>query len=265
MKKLYAIFSLAVLLILVSCQHEDIWDKLREHEERIEELERQCRQLNSNVEGIQKILSALQQNDYATEVMKIVEDGVEIGYSITFAKGGTVNIYHCANGSAPEIGVKMDEDGSYYWTCGNEWVTDDNGNKIAATIADPDGNYIIPLFRVSDDIWYVSYDNGNSWRVIEVEDGEGGVRHTAHGADRQRLGDGLHALLQGQTRGQHGGENLGGQRGKDAGFYTAAQTIGQHDHRRVLVRLHDVHMVAAELFTNVVDTLVADIRAKVIH
>ena len=95
MKKLFTTILCSMLLLAVSgCQHEDIWNELREHEQRIEQLEKQCRELNSNVEAIQAILTAIQENDYVTEIMKIMENGVEVGYSITFAKGGTVTIYH---------------------------------------------------------------------------------------------------------------------------------------------------------------------------
>ena len=103
--------------------HKDIWNELRDHEQRIEQLEQQCRELNSNIEAVQAILAAVQQNDYVTEVMKIMEDGVEVGYSITFAKAGTITIYHGANGAdggTPSIGVKKASDGSYYWTSNGE-------------------------------------------------------------------------------------------------------------------------------------------------
>ena len=173
MKKLFNILCTTLLLTLTACQHEDIWNELREHEQRIEQLEKQCRELNTNVQAIQSILNAIQQNDYVTEVMKIMEDGVEVGYSLTFAKGGTVTVYHGRNGadgsdgSTPNIGVKKAADGAYYWTSGGEWLTDDNGNMIPATVSDPDANYVTPQFRVADGEWYVSYDNGNSWRVFD--------------------------------------------------------------------------------------------------
>ena len=64
-----------LLLAVSGCQHEDIWNELREHEQRIEQLEKQCRELNSNVEAIQAILTAIQENDYVTEIMKIMENG----------------------------------------------------------------------------------------------------------------------------------------------------------------------------------------------
>ena len=177
MNKLLTILCTTLLLALTGCQHEDIWNELRDHEQRIEQLEKQCRELNSNVEAIQTVLAALQQNDYVTEVMKIMEDGMEVGYSLTFAKSGTVTIYHGADGSdgsTPKIGVKKASDGGYYWTSDGEWMTGEDGEMIPATVTDPDGNYIVPQFRVADGVWYVSYDNGNSWRVIESMNGESG-------------------------------------------------------------------------------------------
>jgi lysophospholipase L1-like esterase len=125
------------------------------------------------VEAIQTILTALEQNDYVTDIVKVMEDGVEVGYSITFAKGGTVTIYHGTDGSdgkdgaAPQISIKKAQDGEYYWTADGEWMTDENGEMIPAVVADdPDGEYITPLFRVADGKWYVSVDNGNSWEEI---------------------------------------------------------------------------------------------------
>ena len=170
MKRLFNILCAVLLLSLTACQYDEIRDKLRDHEQRIEQLEKQCRELNSNVQAVQAILNALQQNDYVTEVMKIMEGGVEVGYSLTFSKSGTITIYHGTDGtdgSAPSIGIKKASDGAYYWTSNGEWITDDDGNKIPATVSDPDANYVTPQFRVADGVWYVSYDNGNSWRILE--------------------------------------------------------------------------------------------------
>ena len=174
-----------LLLAVSGCQHEDIWNELRDHEQRIEQLEKQCRELNSNIGAIQAIMTAIQQNDYVTEVMKIMENGIEVGYSITFAKGGTVTIYHGTDGTdgsdgkdgaAPKIGIKKAQDGEYYWTADGEWMTDDEGNMIPAVVADdPDGEYVTPQFRVADGKWYVSYDGGNTWQAIEGASTENGA------------------------------------------------------------------------------------------
>lgn len=169
MKKLFIIFSVA--LLAVSCTGFDdsaIWDELNDHKDRIERLEEVCSRLNANILALQEILDAISRNDYVTNVEKIIEDGVEIGYSLTFAKGGTVTIYHgCdgADGGTPKIGVRKAADGGYYWTSDGEWLTDDDGARIPAVVADDgDGRYITPKFRISDGVWYISFDGGNSWR-----------------------------------------------------------------------------------------------------
>ena len=71
---LYIILVFASLV--VSCQHEDIWNELRDHEERIQKLETLCNKLNSNIEAMQAVLTALEQNDYVTDVVKVVENGI---------------------------------------------------------------------------------------------------------------------------------------------------------------------------------------------
>ena len=175
MKKLLTILCTTLLLALTGCQHEDIWEELRDHEQRIEQLEKQCRELNTNIEAIQTILTAIQQRDYVTEVMKIMEGGVEVGYNITFAKAGTVTIYHGTDGSegsTPKIGVKKASDGGYYWTSDGEWLTGEDGEMIPAIVTDPDGGYITPQFRIAEGIWYVSLDNGNSWMEIETPEND---------------------------------------------------------------------------------------------
>ena len=179
MKKLFTIFF-AALLAIVSCnRYDEIWEQLRDHEERIQKLEALCNKLNSNIEAMQAVLAALEQNDYVTDVVKVVENGIEVGYSITFAKGGTVTLYHGSNGadgSAPKISIRKAADGEYYWTADGEWMTDDEGNMIPAVVADdPDGEYITPLFRVSEGEWYISYDSGNSWMEINIDTDEEGL------------------------------------------------------------------------------------------
>ena len=180
MRRLFIIIT--AILSAVSCANlDEIWEELREHEERIEKLETECVRLNRNIEAIQIILEALKENDYITDIVKIMEDEVEVGYSITFAKSGTITIYHGADGAdgadgtdgaAPKIGIRKDSDGEYYWTAGDEWLTDESGEKIPAAVPnDPDGKYITPSFRIADGEWYISYDGGNTWQELGKTEG----------------------------------------------------------------------------------------------
>lgn len=175
MKKLIVIITL--LISLCSCDilgHREIWDKLQEHEDRIQKLEEMCSRLNENISALQAVLTALECNDYVTDVTKVMENGVEIGYSITFAKGGTVTIYHGSDGtdgSAPKIGIRKASDGEYYWTSDGEWLTGEDGKKIPATVPETDGKYITPQFRIAEGIWYISYDGGSTWREFSKSAG----------------------------------------------------------------------------------------------
>ena len=165
MKK--AIFLLmSVLAVIVSCERFDdssIWEELKNHDERITRLEELCKEMNSNISSLQIIVKALQENDYVTNVVTVVENGEEVGYTISFSKSGSITIYHGKNGKdgqdgapgkdgedgapgqdgtpgqdgkdghTPVIGVRKDADGIYYWTLDGEWLLDDEGQKIPTT------------------------------------------------------------------------------------------------------------------------------------
>ena len=153
MKRFLLSVVLATSLALTSCKFDDsdIWDKfgemeesIRDHEQRISVLEELCKQMNTNIEALQTLVDALEKRDYITNISPIREDGVVIGYTISFGKSDTITIYHGqdgkdgANGTdgkdgyTPQIGVKKDTDNIYYWTLDGEWLLDGKGNKIQA-------------------------------------------------------------------------------------------------------------------------------------
>lgn len=196
MKKLFVFLFVAVLSI-ASCDTFDdslIWDKLNNHEDRIKTIETWCKQVNTNIASLQTALSALQSNDYVTNVVEVTEAGEVIGYTLTFAKNGNVTIYHGKDGApgqdgatgqdgkdghTPVVGVKMDADGIYYWTLDGEWLLNDEGEKIPVTGKDgqdgEDGEEgIAPQLKIEDNYWYVSYDNGVTWIRLYKAVGEDG-------------------------------------------------------------------------------------------
>lgn len=222
MKRLFSFIAVLMAIVVSSCGYDDtaIWDKLDEHEDRIVALEELCNKTNSDIEALQTIVTALQQNDYVVSVAPVIEGGKTIGYTITFAKSGEVTIYHGQDGKdgadgedgkdgvngdgsyIPNIGVKKDVDGIYYWTLDGEWLLDESGNKVPAQgeqgADGPQGEQgqpgedgqdgqdgqpgkdgkdgVTPKLKIENDYWYVSYDNGLNWEKLgrAITDGSGG-------------------------------------------------------------------------------------------
>ena len=145
--------------------------------------------MNSNIEALRALIEAMEGGNYITKVEPIEENGVVVGYTISFAEGDPITIYHgkdgedgkdgangTGGGAAPQIGIKQDTDGAYYWTLDGEWLLDDNGNKVKAVGEDgKDGeNGITPELKIENDYWYISYDNGASWTELGKAKGEDG-------------------------------------------------------------------------------------------
>ena len=185
MKRFLLLVVLATTLVLSSCKFDDadIWNKLNNHEQRITALEELCKQMNTNIVALQTVVSALEKNDYITNVAPIRKDGKEIGYTISFAYGDTITIYHGENGKdgyTPQIGVMKDTDGIYYWTVDGEWLLDGKSNKIQAngvngTNGDNGTDGTTPCLKIENDYWYISYDNGTTWQQLGKATGTDGT------------------------------------------------------------------------------------------
>ena len=168
MKKWVYIF-LAGFVLLTAC-HKAIWDKLNDHEVRIAKLEAFCNQMNTNISSLQTLVNAINARDYVKEVIPITENGLVIGYTISFNSSNPITLFNGKNGEdapAPLIGIKQDSDNNWYWTLNGDWILDDNGQKVRA-----DGT--TPLLKIEADYWWVSYDNGNTWQQMGTAVGEQG-------------------------------------------------------------------------------------------
>ena len=146
-----------------------------------EALQRLCNETNTNLDALQVIVTAVQNQDYITSVDPLTENGVIVGYTIKFAKSNPIVIYNGkdgASGTTPAISVKQDTDGKYYWTLDGEFIIVD-GHKIQAQAADgADGSKgadgITPQLKIEEGYWYISYDNGDSWEKLDKAIGEDG-------------------------------------------------------------------------------------------
>lgn len=184
MKKLLAFAALFAVVALTSCKYDDddLWNSVHGLENRVAKLEELCKQMNTNISSLQTIVTALQNNVYVTGTTPLMKDGKEIGYTITFSKGNPITIYHGKDGqdgedgTTPTIGVKKDTDGVYYWTLNGEFIVVD-GEKIQAEGKDGTNgtNGTTPQFKIENDYWFVSYDNGTNWTQLGKATGEDGI------------------------------------------------------------------------------------------
>ena len=209
MKKVFLIILTIMSAVACIQKYDDtaIWDELRNHEKRIEALETLCDQFNTNIISLQTIVTALQNNDFVTDITPLTDNGIDIGYTITFSKSGEVTIFHGKDGKdgkdgdTPVIGVKQDTDGVYYWTLDGQWIVDQNGKKIPTTGKDgEDGKDGVdgkdgedgkdgadgkdgengkdgttPELKIEDGYWYMTYDNGENWILLDKAVGEDGA------------------------------------------------------------------------------------------
>ena len=230
-------FVLSLGILLLSSCGNMFRDELSEIHNEIDDLklrlEQLCEEVNTNISALQIIVTALENNDYVTSIDPVSEGGVIIGYDICFSKSGKITIYHGEDGKdgedgadgqdgkdgqdgedgkdgkdgedgkdgqdgyTPVIGVKMADDGLYYWTLDGDWLLDINGDKVRAVGLDGQkgdkgdqgdpgekgdkGDQgepgVTPVLKIEDGYWYISYDNEQSWQQLgraAGEDGEDG-------------------------------------------------------------------------------------------
>lgn len=175
MKKLLFLVA-AFGMLFTACEYDDsaINGRIDDLENRVTELEETIAALNQDIAGVQTLVGAMQNNVYVSKIVK-----GETGYEVYFTNGEKITI---ADGKAGEAGkdgvtvtILLDEDGQYYWAVTKDGVTsfllDDNGNKLP--VKGEKGN--TPKMRVvmegETGYWEVSYDNGETWERVLLEDG----------------------------------------------------------------------------------------------
>lgn len=141
MKKLITWVLAACAITACTYDDSELWEKVNDHEERLKALEEWQKEMNNNITALQTLLST---TDYITAVTPIMENDVEVGYTITFLNSAPITIYHGRNGAdgqdgtdgkdgaVPQVGITQGEDGNWYWTLNSELMTDSQSNPIRA-------------------------------------------------------------------------------------------------------------------------------------
>ena len=166
--------AMAAMMTFTGCYDDsDLQTRMDQAEADIAELQQLVKDINTNISGLVTVVDALKNSDQITSVTPL-SDGS--GYTITFSKSGTITIYNGKNGvdgtngtngengadgHTPQISVKLDSDGQYYWTVDGEYLTDAEGKKIPAT-----AHIATPQIRINEGNFEISYNEGLTWEII---------------------------------------------------------------------------------------------------
>ena len=174
-KILPSLLGLLALVAMPACDSM-VRDDLDSLQKQIDELSLKVQQLNQSVVSFQLIVDKVQQGGYITGTEAIEKDGVK-GYRLTFNDGSTLEILNGKDGETgdpgpvPSVSARQDNDGRWYWTLDGKWMTDASGNRLP--VSGLDGT--TPQLKIEDNDWYVSDDNGATWKKLGRATGDDGA------------------------------------------------------------------------------------------
>lgn len=170
MKNIQNILVASIFFIMSSCGDDyndtKLQDRINKLENQIWQIEKLCQQMNSNINSLQIIVLALQEKDYITGVLPVVQENEIIGYTISFTKDKCITIYHGKdgnNGDTPQISIRKYTDGLYYWTLDGVWLRDTSGNMVIAQ----GENGLTPRMKIEDGYWWVFYGLDEQWIKLD--------------------------------------------------------------------------------------------------
>lgn len=145
----------------------ELWDNINNLEARLTALEKQCKEMNTNIESMKVLVDVLQSNDYVTNVTVVSENGVEIGYKIDFHVHPSITIYHGEKGEDGKDGQTP-----YVGENGNWWIGEDDTRVKAAGEDGQAGE--TPKIGSNGNWWIGSSDTGIKAQGENGKDGEAG-------------------------------------------------------------------------------------------
>ena len=150
-------------LLTVSC-FTGLESELEGLERRVENLNRKVLAINENIEALQKMADKYNSYIYITNYRPVYSGKEVIGYTINFSDGTSITLNNGVSKDDPIVGLQLGEDGMYYWIVTvngkTDFLYDETGQKVAATVASP-------LMKIVDGVWKVSFDNGYIWQTFD--------------------------------------------------------------------------------------------------
>ena len=215
--KRYRLFTTALiagaLCVTAACTEDfskdidDLNSRVSQLEGKMTELERTCNQLNSSIGGLESIVNVLQGGEVITDISEIKENGVVIGYSITFSESGVKKIYNGKDGNDGKDGTNGTNglDGSMFKIENNTWYISNDGGKTwtaAGSSVGPAGadgangkDGISPRIKNEGGYWWISADGGQTWEQAGSSVGTPG----ANGADGANGKDGISPMIKNEN------------------------------------------------------------------
>ena len=161
------------LLALLSACTGMVQDELDQTHEKLTALQELVNNVNQNLTSLQQIVAELDDSRTVSAVTPLGEDGYDLSFRdgktvrISFGKDGVDGIVH-------PVGVKLGEDGLYYWTVDGEFMTDADGNPVRASAADGQ-DAIAPVLKATEEGWMISLDGGDTFNILTTDAEMAGV------------------------------------------------------------------------------------------
>lgn len=168
---LCSLLVVAAGLLSTAC-HDEIIQKLDELENRTDELQLMCNQLNENLGVLQNLVEVIQRQDMITGITEIRSGNTVTGYRVNFVQHDPITIYNGSDGKKPLVASRQDpDDRNYYWTV---QYGDDDWNWLLA----PDGSKmlavgVLPYVTIRNGVFLYTID-GSEWIELGKADGEDG-------------------------------------------------------------------------------------------
>lgn len=204
MRKIH-IFTALLCMCCFLCSCKEYYEDLQDLGKRVVKLEDSALAFKNDLETMNKLVQAM--NTYG--IISNIKQNEDGSYTLEFADGREpITFINGLDGKNGEngadgkdgdalLGVKKDADGHYYWTFGDKWLRDSDGNKISAEPDDgkdgkdgedgkdgKDGedakptteDIVLPQVKVGDNgTWEISTDGGETWDDTGVKvDGKDG-------------------------------------------------------------------------------------------
>lgn len=168
--------ALLILLAMLCGCTGMVQEELAETHAKLAALQERVAFANQSLTALDAILSKLD-DKHTIDPASFKE--TEDGYEVSFRDGKTIFIPYGKDGSDGRtlipVGVKLADDGLYYWTVDGTWVLDAEGNKMRAGATDgADGaDGTMPQIKVEDGFWWIVFEGQEPIKIASCEEVDG--------------------------------------------------------------------------------------------